>query len=569
MRSKGLAAVVGLILCLSFGCANTDNKAAARVGKDVITVKMIKDQYLAISPSARPDLKTIDDKEAFVKDIVSKHILWLEARKLGLDRVPEVTQAGQQSAGRKAWQTLYEEQVRSQTKITDQDLQKLYAKQNTSYHVGWIFVRSRAVAEEIERKLKNGEDFANLAAAYSIDTSRSEGGDLGFRGLGMMPAQIEDKVMAMSPGETSGIIRYDTYYVIVKLFETQKVEPQPFEQARTGLEAMLRSTQENARQRQLAADLKKAYDLTFNDATLDMVVAKTKALYKSPDLPVGAIPDFSDEEKERELAKWKGGALKVGDYAEAIKSLRDFMRPGPAVDRETVQSIVGDYAGGQIWNAELKSKGYDTRPEAVQAGQRAVEEAVITALHDQLVKDVKVDSSKITAFYEENKAKLMTGPGVRISVILTANDSIAQVAYDEIKGGASFEAVAKQRSTDPATAPEGGVVPQALYKQDLEQFPDLEGVLDNLQVGSYSTPMPIPPGFGTEGYMLVKLNQRLEPRQLLLAEVKDYLTGQVLQLEQDRAFGEWLKAKTEEYKVEVYPDGLNAVDFAQLKNQGT
>lgn len=568
MGSRGLIVMAGVILGLSFGCTKTDNKAVARVGKDVVTVKMIKDQYLAISPTARPELKTIDDKEAFAKDIVSKHILWLEARKLGLDRVPEIAQVGQQMVARRAWQALYEEQVRSQTKITDQDIQDLYAKQSTNYHVGWIFVRSRAVAEGLERRLKNGEDFAQMAATCSIDGSRGQGGDLGFRGLGMMPAEIEDRVMTMSPGDVSDVIPYDTYYVIIKLFETQKVEPQPLEQARTGLEAMLRSTRENARQRQLAADLKKAYDLTFNQAVVDMVVAKTKALYTSPDVALGTIPDFSDEEKDREIAKWKGGVWKVGNYAEAIKSLRDYMRPGPDADREIVESMVGDYVGGQLWNSEIKSKGYDTRPEAAQAGQRAMEEAVVTALHDQLVKDVKVDSSKITAFYEKNKAELVTGPGVRIAVILTKDEADAMAAYDQIKAGATFEAVARQRSADEATAAGGGVLPRALYKQDLEQFPDLEGVLDNLKVGGYSTPMSTPPGFGTEGYMLVKLSERLEPRQLPLEEVKDYLSGQVLQLEQDRAFGEWLKAKVDEYKVEIYPDGLNAIDFAQLKNQG-
>jgi parvulin-like peptidyl-prolyl isomerase len=569
MRSTCLVMVIGLFFCLVGGCGNTDNKVAAKVGKDVITVKMVKDQYMAISPSGRPDLKTIDEKEAFIKDIVSKHILWLEARKLGLDRVPEVTRAGQQATGQKAWQTLYEEQVRAQTKISDKDLQDLYAKQKTSYHVGWIFVRSRALADEVDRRLKNGEDFAKIASQYSIDASRSEGGDLGFRNLGMMPADIETKLMSMSPGETSGVIPYDTYYVIIKLFEVKEIQPQPLEQVKSGLESMLRSTQENARQRQLAADLKKAYDLKLNDAAIDMIVAKTKALYKSPNVAIGAIPEFSDEEQDRELAKWKGGAWKVGNYAEAIKSLRDYMRPGPDADRETVQSIVSDYVGGQIWNAEIKAKGYDTRPEAVQAGQRAVEEAVITALHDQLVKDVKVDSTKITAFYEEHKDKLMTGPGVRISVILTTDSTGAGAAYAEIKGGASFESVAKKRSTDELTGPRGGALPQALYKQDLEQFPDLEGVLDNLKVGEYSTPMPIPPGFGKEGYMVVRLDQRLEPRQLRLDEVRDYLTSQVLAVEQDKAFGEWLKGKTDEYKVEIFPETLSRVDFTLLKNQGT
>ncbi|HVP56634.1 MAG TPA: peptidyl-prolyl cis-trans isomerase [bacterium] len=569
MRSRGLIIVAGIVLGLAVGCANTDNKAVARVGKDVITVKMVKDQYLAISPSARPDLKTIEDRTGFAKDIISKHILLLEARKLGLDRSPDVAKHRQQAINSKAWQALYQEEVRSKVNVTDKDLQDLYAKQKVNYHVGWIFVRSKTLADDLERRIKNGEDFAKLAAVYSIDNSREQGGDLGFRNLGMMPASIEDKVAAMSPGQISDVVPYDTYYVIIKLFETKEVQPQPFDQVKTGLESMVRTSRENALQRQLAADIRKTYNLTFNEATVDMVVAKTTALYKSPDVPLGKIPEFSDEEKGRELAKWKGGVWKVEDYAAAIKSLRDYMRPGPGADRECVESIVGDYITGLIWGAEIKSKGYDVRPEAVEAGQRAMEEDVVTTLHDQLVKDVKPDSSKITSFYEENKAKLMTGPGVRISIIMTASEDEAKAAYDQIKAGAAFEAVAKQRSTDAATAPLGGVLPQPLYKQDLEQFPDLEGVLDNLAVGACSNPMQIPVGFGTEGWMLVKLNARLEPRQLQLAEIKDYLSSQVLQMEQDKVFGDWLKAKTDEYKVEIYPDGLSAIDFDKLKTQGS
>jgi parvulin-like peptidyl-prolyl isomerase len=568
MRSAGFWFLALAALGLALGCSKTDNKAAAKVGKDVITVKMVKDQYLAISPSARPDLKTIDEKEAFAKDIVAKHILWLEARKLGLDKLPEIAQAGRQMTTSKAWQLYFENEVRSRVKPTEAEIEKLYQRQQTNYHLAWIFVRSRALADEISRRLSAGEDFAKLAAAYSVDASRAEGGDAGVRSLGVMPATAADKVEAMSPGQVSDVIPFETYYVIIKLVEKQPVESEPIEQARTGLESMARSIGENARQRELATEMKKTYELTVNPAAVDMIVAKTRALYPSADVAPGAIPQFSDEEMDRDLARWKGGDWKVGNYAESIKSLREFMRPGFGVDKETIESIIGDFVTGELWTLEIKTKGYETRPEALEAGRRAVEEAVVTTLHDQIVKDVTVDDAALEAFYTENKAQLVTEPGVTLAVILTKDEAGAKAAYDQLAAGAAFATVAKQKSIDKDSAEKGGALPRPLYKRDLEQFPDLEGVLANLQVGAYSTPMPIPPGFGAEGYMVVKLVERSEPRQLDLAEVKEMLRPQVLQLEQDKVFAGWLKGKMDEYKVEILPAGLNAVDFTPLKNQG-
>jgi hypothetical protein len=107
-----------------------------------------------------------------------------------------------------------------------------------------------------------------------------------------------------------------------------------------------------------------------------------------------------------------------------------------------------------------------------------------------------------------------------------------------------------------------------LYTQDIEQLPDLQEVVNNLSVGAYSTPMPVPAGLGPAGFMVVKVLEKFEARQMTLEEIKDDLSDRVLVLEQDKVFGEWLKSKMDEYKVEVYPDGLNSIDFEQLKAQG-
>jgi parvulin-like peptidyl-prolyl isomerase len=569
MRLLIITILSGAIIGFSLSCTKTDNKVAARVGKDAITVKMIKDQYLAITPAARADLKTIDEKEAFAKDIVSKEILKLEALKMGLDRLPEVTRAGQSALTRQAWQSFYEEQVRSQAKITDQELQALYAKQRTTYHLAWILVRAKMLADELVRRVQNGEDFGKIASTYSIDPSRTQNGDTGFRSLGTMPAAVEEKIMAMSPGETSGVIPYEDYYVILKLIEKKEQEPAPFEQSREGLEAMLRVDKETAKQRELAREIKKAYDLTFNQGAVDLIVSKTNALYQSADTPLGKVPEFSDEELDREIGKWKGGVWKIKNYVASINSLRDYMRPGRGADRASIESMVGDYITGELWRAEIKAKGYETRPEVVKAANRATEETVVSALHDQLIKDVKVDDETVKAFYDEHKAEMMTEPGARIAIIVLKDEAEAKAVYDQLKGGTKFETLARQKSADVETGKDGGELARPLYRQEIEQFPDVQEVLNNLQVGAYSTPIEIPPGFGAEGYMMIKLLERIEARQMELAEIKEMLTPQVLQLEQDKAFAAWLKSKMEEHKVEIYPDALNAVDFTQLKNQGT
>jgi parvulin-like peptidyl-prolyl isomerase len=140
--------------------------------------------------------------------------------------------------------------------------------------------------------------------------------------------------------------------------------------------------------------------------------------------------------------------------------------------------------------------------------------------------------------------------------------------YDQLAGGAKFEALAEAKSVDRSTAPNGGELMRPIYKQEMEQFPDFQRLVDGMTVGGFSAPLAVPPGFGPAGYMVVKLLERIESKQMPLEDVEGLLGERVLQMEQDKVFSEWLRGKMEELKVEIYPDALNAVDFAKLKSEG-
>ncbi len=67
-----------------------------------------------------------------------------------------------------------------------------------------ILVNDMVAANKVEEELKNGGDFAKLAAQYSTDTSnKDQGGDLGWFAKGAMVKEFEDAAFSLKVGEVS------------------------------------------------------------------------------------------------------------------------------------------------------------------------------------------------------------------------------------------------------------------------------------------------------------------------------------------------------------------------------
>lgn len=75
----------------------------------------------------------------------------------------------------------------------------------------------RAKAEQIVERLNRGEDFAQVAAAYSDAPDALKGGDLGLRPLDRLPTIFADVVGKMKPGQISAILKSPNGFHIIKL----------------------------------------------------------------------------------------------------------------------------------------------------------------------------------------------------------------------------------------------------------------------------------------------------------------------------------------------------------------
>ncbi len=79
-----------------------------------------------------------------------------------------------------------------------------------------ILVDHEYEAQDIQKKLEAGADFAKLASDFSTCPSGKDGGNLGEFGKGMMVPSFEKAAFQLMPGEVSGIVRTQFGFHIIK-----------------------------------------------------------------------------------------------------------------------------------------------------------------------------------------------------------------------------------------------------------------------------------------------------------------------------------------------------------------
>ena len=84
---------------------------------------------------------------------------------------------------------------------------------------------------EISSKV-SAENFAEMAAKHSEDSSQSKQGDLGFFGRGQMVPEFEKVAFSLAPGKVSSPVKTEFGYHIVKVEEKRAAKETSFEEAK-------------------------------------------------------------------------------------------------------------------------------------------------------------------------------------------------------------------------------------------------------------------------------------------------------------------------------------------------
>jgi peptidyl-prolyl cis-trans isomerase C len=106
---------------------------------------------------------------------------------------------------------------------------------------------ARTKIEGLLKRVRAGEDFAKLAAEYSDDGSKAQGGDLGFFQKGQMVPAFDQVAFSLAPGEVSDVVTTQFGYHIIKLAERRDPTTVPYEQVKPQIVEFLSSEKKRER----------------------------------------------------------------------------------------------------------------------------------------------------------------------------------------------------------------------------------------------------------------------------------------------------------------------------------
>jgi peptidyl-prolyl cis-trans isomerase C len=125
---------------------------------------------------------------------------------------------------------------------TDEAMKKVYddaAKQITSeqeVHARHILVETEDEAKEVEKELKAGADFAELAKKKSKDPGASDGGDLGFFTKDQMVPEFSAVAFSLQPGQVSDPVKTQFGWHVIKVEEKRDRKAPDFDQVKGQIE---------------------------------------------------------------------------------------------------------------------------------------------------------------------------------------------------------------------------------------------------------------------------------------------------------------------------------------------
>lgn len=162
--------------------------------------------------------------------------------------------------------------------------------------------------------------------------------------------------------------------------------------------------------------------------------------------------------------------------------------------------------------------------ENAESLRKQVEAQLI--LEKVLTKDIVVKDGEIEAYYEENRSLYDVEDAYRTHLIVVDSEDEAKEAVKELEEGSSFEALARERSIDTASASLGGDIGYVSAGQPSVD-PAVTEAIASIEAGKWSKPLKLQDG----RLAIVSVTEKAEGQTFSYEEVKNHI-GRELALEQ-------------------------------------
>ena len=202
--------------------------------------------------------------------------------------------------------------------------------------------------------------------------------------------------------------------------------------------------------------------------------------------------------------------------------------------QEELDATIESYGGEEAYTSALESSGMTEKDM-----KKDIKVYLQTV---KLIESrVTITDEEIETYFNENKETFATAAQVEASHILVDDEATAKEVAAKLADGGDFAELAKEYSTDTASAENGGVLGYFGAGEMAEAF---EKAAFAMKVGEISEPVKT-----DYGYHIIKVTGKKDAKEANLedstAEIKETLKQEGL----SGAYTEWLEEKKKEYDI--------------------
>ena len=273
-------AIVALSLLALTGCGKQAGKSETKkdsspVLAEVNGVAITKAQYDTemknLPPQLQPMAQSPEGRKELLESMIIREIVYQDAQKQGIEKSPEFQERLDEVKKKLLVEIDLKKKLDAEIKLTDDELKKVYEQYKEKFKTGeqirasHILVKDEKTAQDVLAQVKKGGNFSDLAKKYSTDSTSAKGGDLGWFDKGKMVPEFDAAAFGLKDGETSGIVKTNFGYHIIKVIGKRPAGYAPFDEVKDQIKAAILPSKQQEVFQKIKTDLKKTAKVEIKD----------------------------------------------------------------------------------------------------------------------------------------------------------------------------------------------------------------------------------------------------------------------------------------------------------------
>jgi len=292
---KKLFIFIFLILCI-LGCSKKESSTIlATIDSEKITMEEFTKELDKIPMNMKMLVATQSGKKNYLDRLIVKKLLLREAKKEKIENEKEFQDRLTDIKDQLLLESLLKKKITADLKATDEDLKKYYNTHREQFrrpkeiNTRHILLKNEEDAKQMLEKLQKGEDFIELAKAYSIDpNAKTTGGELGYYPKGSLVPEYEEAAFKLAKvGQISGIVKTKFGFHIIKLEGVRGAAYVPFDEVKDFIRQNMAQAKQAEVVEKYIENLKKSANITINEESLK---GEEKEEEKGKPLPKKDLP---------------------------------------------------------------------------------------------------------------------------------------------------------------------------------------------------------------------------------------------------------------------------------------